>query len=96
MIIIRSEIRHRKIAVVAYDSGRRNEWTGVRPRKISYNIGMKQFLKFFVLEFVIIFVIGSLGYWFFEVPFNLNQQLLSSATAAAVLAYALVWSQSRR
>ena len=57
---------------------------------------MMQFLKFFVLEFVIIFIIGALGYWVFKVPFNLNQQILSSATAAAVIAYALVWSQSRR
>ncbi len=56
---------------------------------------MNRFLKFFVLEFVIIFIIGSLGYWIFKVPFNLNQQLLSSATAAAVIAYALVWSQNR-
>ena len=56
---------------------------------------MTRFLKFFILEFTIIFVVGSLGYWIFKVPFNLNQQLLTSATAAAVIAYALVRLQNR-
>ncbi|MEK7156761.1 MAG: hypothetical protein AAB790_03055 [Patescibacteria group bacterium] len=56
---------------------------------------MKQFLKYFVLEFAVIFIIGSIGYWVLEVPFNLNQQILTSAAAGAIIAYALVWSQNR-
>ncbi|MCR4277691.1 MAG: hypothetical protein NUV85_01595 [Candidatus Berkelbacteria bacterium] len=57
---------------------------------------MTQFIKYFILEFAIIFAVGSLGYWVLKVPFNLNQQLLSSGTAAAIIAYALVWSQNRK
>lgn len=50
---------------------------------------MSQFLKYFVLEFVIIFIVGSAGYWLLGVAFNLTQLLFSSVTAGAIIAFAL-------
>ncbi len=49
---------------------------------------MKQFLLYFVLEFIIIFVVGSAGYLVLQVPLNLPQILISSITAGAVIAFA--------
>jgi hypothetical protein len=53
---------------------------------------MKKFLQYFVLEFIIIFVIGSIGYWVLSVPYNLPQILFSSVVSGAIIAFAL-WTQ---
>ncbi|MDO8729295.1 MAG: hypothetical protein Q7K26_05440 [bacterium] len=50
---------------------------------------MKKFLQYFVLEFIIIFIVGSLGYWILQVPFNLSQILFSSIVSGAIIAFAL-------
>ena len=56
---------------------------------------MKKFLQYFVLEFIIIFIVSSLGYWVLSVPFNLSQILLSSITSGAIIAFALQTLQKR-
>lgn len=61
-----------------------------------YNLGMKKFLQYFVLEFIIIFVIGSIGYWILNVPYNLSQILFSSVVSGAIIAFALQTLQKRQ
>ena len=56
---------------------------------------MKKFLQYFVLEFVIIFIVGSAGYWILQVPLNLNQIVLSSTISGAIIAFALQALQKR-
>ncbi len=55
---------------------------------------MKKILQYFVLEFIIIFIIGSIGYWVLNVPYNASQILFSSVTAGAIIAFAL-WMQKK-
>ena len=50
---------------------------------------MKRFVQYFVLEFIIIFAIGSLGYWILKVPFNFNQIIFTSVIAGAIIAFAM-------
>lgn len=50
---------------------------------------MKKFLQYFVLEFTIIFIIGSVGYWILKVPLNISQILFTSAVSGAVIAFAM-------
>jgi hypothetical protein len=56
---------------------------------------MKKFLQYFVLEFVIIFIVGLAGYWILDVPFNLLQILFSSIAAGAIIAFAMLSLQKR-
>lgn len=56
---------------------------------------MKKFLQYFVLEFAIIFIIGSAGYWALKVPYNLFQVLFSSVVSGAIIAYAMHALQKR-
>lgn len=56
---------------------------------------MKKFLQYSVLEFVIIFVIGSLGGWILQVPLDLNQIVFTSAIAGAIIAFAMQALQKR-
>ncbi|KKS91333.1 MAG: hypothetical protein UV67_C0031G0011 [Parcubacteria group bacterium GW2011_GWC1_43_12] len=51
---------------------------------------MKKFLQYFVLEFIIIFVVGLIGYWILDVPFNLLQTFFSSIVAGAIIAFAML------
>ncbi len=51
---------------------------------------MKQFLKFFVLEFVIIFVVAAGIYRIVGVPFSVVPVTISSAVSGAIIAYAMV------
>ncbi|MDO8557565.1 MAG: hypothetical protein Q7S09_00015 [bacterium] len=55
---------------------------------------MKKFLQYFVLEFIIIFVIGSMGYWVLSVPYNMSHILFSSVVSGAIIAFAL-WAQKK-
>lgn len=56
---------------------------------------MKKFLQYFVLEFAIIFVIGSIGYWILGTPFDTNQILFVSLVSGAIIAYAILTLQKR-
>jgi len=56
---------------------------------------MKKFLQYFVLEFVIIFVIGSIGYWILGVSFDINQILFVSLVSGVIIAYAMLALQKR-
>lgn len=56
---------------------------------------MKKFLQYFVLEFIIIFIIGSIGYWILQVPLNLNQIVFSSTVSGAIIAFAIQALQKR-
>ena len=58
-------------------------------------VHMKKFLLYFVLEFIIIFVVGSLGYWIVQVPLNLNQIVFSATVSGAIIAFALQTLQKR-
>jgi hypothetical protein len=55
---------------------------------------MKKFLQYFAIEFVIIFVVGLIGYWVLNVPYNWSQLLFVSVVSGAVIAFAL-WSQKK-
>ena len=50
---------------------------------------MKKFLQYFVLEFIIIFVVGSIGYWILGTPFDINQLLFISMVSGAIIAAAM-------
>ena len=54
---------------------------------------MKNFLKYFVLEFIIIFVIGSIGYWILKKPFDVNQTIFVSLVSGIIIAYAMLTLQ---
>ena len=56
---------------------------------------MKKFLQYFVLEFIIIFVIGSIGYWILGTPFDINQILFVSLVSGVIIAYAMLTLQKR-
>lgn len=56
---------------------------------------MKKFLQYFVLEFIIIFVIGSIGYRVLGTPFNLNQTLFVSFVSGVIISYAMLTLQKR-
>ena len=56
---------------------------------------MKKFLQYFVLELVIIFVIGSIGYWILGVSFDINQILFVSLVSGVIIAYAMLALQKR-
>jgi len=51
---------------------------------------MKKFLQYFVLEFVIISVVGLIGYWILRVPINLPQITLTATVSGAIIAFAMV------
>lgn len=51
---------------------------------------MKKFLQYFALEFVIISIIGLLGYWILQIPINLPQITFTATIAGAVIAFAMV------
>jgi uncharacterized membrane protein len=55
-----------------------------------------QFLKYFVLEFAIIFVVGTLSYWLMGVPYNTAQLIFSAVVAGGIIAGTMVWMQNRR
>ena len=55
---------------------------------------MKKFLRYFVLEFTIIFVVGSFGYWILGAPFDVNQTLFVSLVSGAIIAYAMLTLQN--
>jgi hypothetical protein len=57
---------------------------------------MKKFLQYFFLEFIIIFIVGSIGYWILRVPFDFQQILFSSIVSGAVIALALETLQKRK
>ena len=50
---------------------------------------MKKFLQYFVFEFIIIFVVGSIGYWILGKPFDSNQLLFVSMVSGAIIAAAM-------
>lgn len=54
---------------------------------------MKRFLQYFVLEVIIIFVIGSIGYRILSVPYNWFQIIFSSVVSGAIIAYAMLTVQ---
>lgn len=56
---------------------------------------MKKFLPYFVLEFTIIFIVGSIGYWTLGAPFDMNQILFVSLVSGAIIAYAILTLQKR-
>lgn len=56
---------------------------------------MKKFLQYFILEFIIIFVIGSIGYWILGSPFDINQILFVSLVSGAIISYAMLALQKR-
>jgi len=56
---------------------------------------MKKFLQYFILEFIIIFIIGSIGYWILRAPFDINQILFVSLVSGAIIAYAMLELQKR-
>jgi len=56
---------------------------------------MKKFLQYFVLEFIIIFMVGSMGYWVLKVPFNFSQTLLTSIVSGTIIAFAMLVLQKR-
>jgi hypothetical protein len=56
---------------------------------------MKKFLQYFALEIIIIFVIGSIGYWILGSPFDINQILFVSLVSGAIIAYAMLTLQKR-
>jgi len=56
---------------------------------------MKKFLKYFALEFVIIFVVGLMGYWILGTTFDINQTLFISLVSGAIIAYAMLALQKR-
>ncbi|MDD2753790.1 MAG: hypothetical protein PHT44_04245 [Candidatus Portnoybacteria bacterium] len=51
---------------------------------------MKKFLQYFVIEFIIIFAVGSTGYWILGAPFDVNQILFVSLVSGAIIAYAML------
>ena len=57
---------------------------------------MKKFLQYFLLEFVIIFVIGSMGYWVLGTPFDANQVIFVSLVSGAIIAYAMLALQKQK
>jgi len=56
---------------------------------------MKKFLQYFILEFVIIFIVGSIGYWILGASFDVNQILFVSLVSGAIIAYAMLALQKR-
>ena len=56
---------------------------------------MKKFLQYFVLEFIIIFVVGLIGYWILGASFDINQILFVSLVSGAIIAYAMLILQKR-
>ena len=56
---------------------------------------MKKFLQYFILEFIIIFVIGATGYWILQIPLDIPQILFTSAISGAVIAFAMQSLQKR-
>jgi hypothetical protein len=50
---------------------------------------MKKFSQYFILEFAIIFIVGSLGYWMLGTPFDVNQLLFVSLVSGAIIAAAM-------
>ena len=50
---------------------------------------IKKFLQYFVLEFIIIFVVGSIGYRILGTHFDINQLLFISLVSGAIIAAAM-------
>jgi len=50
---------------------------------------MKRFWQYFALEFIIIFIVSSAGYYVLHVPFNFPNIFSSSVVSGAIIAYAL-------
>ena len=50
---------------------------------------MKKFLQYFVLEFIIIFVVGSIGYVILGTHFDINQLIFISLVSGAIIAVAM-------
>ncbi len=50
---------------------------------------MKKFLQYFVLEFIIIFIVGLTGYRMLGKPFDINQLLFISLVSGAIIAAAM-------
>ena len=50
---------------------------------------MKKFSQYFILEFAIIFIVGSLGYWMLGTSFDVNQLLFVSLVSGAIIAAAM-------
>jgi len=51
---------------------------------------MLRFLKYFVLEFAIIFIVGAGGYRLLNVPLNIPALSISAAVSGAIIAFAFV------
>jgi hypothetical protein len=51
---------------------------------------IKKILQYFVLEFVIISVVGLLGYWILQMPVNLPQITLTATISGAIIAFAMI------
>ena len=55
-----------------------------------------KFLKYFSLEFAIIFIVSLLVYWVLNVEYNMWQIIFSATVAGAIIAGTLVWMGDRR
>jgi len=57
---------------------------------------MRKFIQYFVLEFIIIFVVGLLGYRILGTPLDINQIIFVSLVSGAIIAYAMLALQKRK
>jgi hypothetical protein len=55
---------------------------------------MKKFLQLFILEFIIVFIVGLGGYWVLKIPFNFLQILITSIVSGAIIALAILKLQN--